>query len=609
MHDRAPMGGVSLHRGLEVKFTRWGRAAGAVVLAVAASDWVGWASGVEGLTRVYRTWPQMTPWTALWLAALAVAILVQTGRPARGRVQVGRGMALMVGACAVMVLAEYATGTSLGLDQVWFGDAVRALQSSWPGRPSLQTASSVLLLSASAVVIRLDHPWVRGVWSVCLAGAGVIPLAAVTAYLFGVMALVDVAPSTGMAISTAVALLLLIVATSVMRPDRLPLVWLLARPDGVALLRLYGLAVGFVILVALSRLAFLALGQSENVAFGLSVLVCTVVAVIAGLRLRHQEQSLLIEKEQLSRQRADAERQRADAEKRYRILADNAVDIIVHLRGSQIAWVSPSVEAALGAPAQHWIGSDFSVHVHPDDLDTLATALQRIANGESVLQRFRVRAVDGDYHWVDGHGKPYLDAEGNTDGLITALRVVNDRVEAEQRLDRLARFDTLTGLPNRAEALGTLEAAVERLRSPGPHLGVLFCDVDNFKGINDKWGHRVGDVVLASLATRIRESVRQGDTVGRIGGDEILILLFGVHGLDEAVQIAEKIRSRAAEPIHESGNTVRATLSIGVTIAIPGEPATSIIARADAAMYQAKMAGRNSVIRVEPTQGSRPTFQ
>jgi diguanylate cyclase (GGDEF)-like protein/PAS domain S-box-containing protein len=581
---------------LEAALARWGRAAAVVVLVVAALDWVGWATGVEGLTRVYRTWPQMVPWTALWLAALAAAILAQSGQPSRGRVWVGRGVAVVVGAAAVVVFVEYATARSLGLDQVWFGEAVRTLQSSWPGRPSPQTAAPVLLLAAAVALTRLDRRWTCPVWPVCVVGGAVISFVSVVAYLFDAMTL---APSTGMAISTALAVLLLVVATSVARPDRPPLAWLLARPDRGALVRLYGLAVGFLILVALSRLTFLALGRTENAAFALSVMVCTAVVVLVGFRLRHQEQSLLIEKEQLSRQRADAER-------RYRILADNAVDIIVHLRGSQVVWVSPSVEAALGGPLQRWIGSGFRRRIHPDDLATLATALQRIASGESVLQRFRVRSVDGGYHWVDGHGKPYVDTEGNTDGLIAALRIVDDRVEAEQQLERLARFDTLTGLVNRAEAIGRLESALEHPPAFGTYLGVLFCDVDQFKDINDTWGHSIGDAVLITLAARIRKSVRQGDTVGRTGGDEMLVVLPGLHSIDEVGHIGEKIRCRAAEPIHESGNTIHATLSIGATIAVPGEPVSSITARADAAMYQAKLGGRNTVIRVEPTQRSRP---
>lgn len=111
-------------------------------------------------------------------------------------------------------------------------------------------------------------------------------------------------------------------------------------------------------------------------------------------------------------------------------------------------------------------------------------------------------------------------------------------------------------------------------------------------------GHGIGDTVLATLAARIRSGVRDGDTVGRTGGDEILVLLPGVGSIDEVTQIAEKIRCRAAEPIEVPGNAIRATLSIGATIARPGEPVDSITARADAAMYQAKSGDRNTVTQV-----------
>ncbi|MGB0970108.1 MAG: diguanylate cyclase domain-containing protein [Mycobacterium sp.] len=168
-------------------------------------------------------------------------------------------------------------------------------------------------------------------------------------------------------------------------------------------------------------------------------------------------------------------------------------------------------------------------------------------------------------------------------------------IEAQRELERLARFDSLTGLVNRAEALSRLQAALDGIRSPGEHLGVLFCDVDDFKVINDTAGHVIGDFVLATVADRICQCVRHGDTVGRTGGDEILVLLPGLHNVDEAAKVAEKMRVRAAEPIHQSGSTLRATLSIGATLAIPGESVVATTARADAAMYQAKKQGGNAV--------------
>ncbi len=123
---------------------------------------------------------------------------------------------------------------------------------------------------------------------------------------------------------------------------------------------------------------------------------------------------------------------------------------------------------------------------------------------------------------------------------------------------------------------------------------ISFCDVDDFKAINDTAGHVVGDFVLATVADRICQCVRHGDTVGRTDGDEML-LLPGLHDVDEAAKIAEKIRVRAAEPIHQSGSALRVTLSIGAALAIPGESVVETSARADAAMYQAKNQGGNVV--------------
>ena len=311
-----------------------------VVALLAVLDWVGWVTGVARLTGAYGNWPPMMPWTALWLAGLAAAILVQSGQPSGARLVIGRGTAGVVAAAALIVLAEYAGGWSAGLDLVWFEDAVRTFPGTWPGRPNMQTAAAVLLVSAGVALMRLDRRWVRLAWPACLAGGAVISLEALAVYLFEVMAQMDVTPTTGMAVSSAVALLLLVLALAALCPDRVPLTWLNTRPDRWTLVRFAGLAIGFPVLVALARLAFLDLGRSEGLAFTLAILVCTVIAGPVIFHLHHQEQSRLIEK-------AHLDRQRADAEMRYHILADNAVDVIVHLRGSQIAWVSPSVERNL----------------------------------------------------------------------------------------------------------------------------------------------------------------------------------------------------------------------------------------------------------------------
>ncbi|NTY61624.1 diguanylate cyclase domain-containing protein [Mycolicibacterium sphagni] len=201
-----------------------------------------------------------------------------------------------------------------------------------------------------------------------------------------------------------------------------------------------------------------------------------------------------------------------------------------------------------------------------------------------------VRAVaDGDYDQPIGRGGPREIAE------ISAA--VDDM---RNRLRELARFDSVTGLVNRAETMTRLSAALNNPRSPRARVGVLYCDIDHLKQINDTWGHAVGDAVLSTIAARMRECVHLEDTVGRIGGDEILILLQTIGCTDEAVEIGERIRRLAAEPIHQFGLTLHTTLSIGATLSsAAGDTAAAVTARADAAMYQAKQAGRNVVVGID----------
>ena len=147
----------------------WVRSAVGLVLALAVADWAGWALGVESLTRGYSAWPQMTPWTALLLAGLGASILLQAGQPSPARVWLGTALAVLTGVLAVAFVAEYLGGGSFGLDDMWFSNQIHQLQQSWPGRPSPQTAVSVLVLSAALAVMPAGGRWACRVWG---AGAG-----------------------------------------------------------------------------------------------------------------------------------------------------------------------------------------------------------------------------------------------------------------------------------------------------------------------------------------------------------------------------------------------------------------------------------------------------
>lgn len=178
--------------------------------------------------------------------------------------------------------------------------------------------------------------------------------------------------------------------------------------------------------------------------------------------------------------------------------------------------------------------------------------------------------------------------------------------ELEGQLRHLALYDRLTGIPNRALFFDRLRQVVPGPdRDAGrPRAGVIYCDLDGFKAVNDAYGHAAGDAVLVATARRIRSAVRPGDTACRLGGDEFAVVCTGVSDVDQLAEVAERIRREVSRPISgrddgadglPTGVTVSVGASLGLAAARPGEGPEDVVQRADAAMYRAKSAGKNRV--------------
>lgn len=168
-------------------------------------------------------------------------------------------------------------------------------------------------------------------------------------------------------------------------------------------------------------------------------------------------------------------------------------------------------------------------------------------------------------------------------GFFVQVADVSERMAAQQRLEHAANHDDLTGLANRRQFISALEEAVGRETG---EVALVYCDLDDFKSINDRHGHAVGDTVLCQVAERLSAVVRPSDLVARLGGDEFVILIAG--GIPEASVLVERIteRMRPVFPIGDLTLAVRA--SIGAAIGVPGASAEDLFARADADMYRMK---------------------
>ena len=172
---------------------------------------------------------------------------------------------------------------------------------------------------------------------------------------------------------------------------------------------------------------------------------------------------------------------------------------------------------------------------------------------------------------------------------------LRDRLEESLEM---AVTDALTGLHNRRYVVSRLRQSLDALVRSGESFAVALIDIDHFKRINDSWGHQAGDVVLKGFAERLRQELRVIDIAGRYGGEEFLILFAGADA-DDALEAAERLRAAMARESFQAPGTsepIAVTISAGVTIGEPGDDVEDVIARADAALYEAKSSGRNQVI-------------
>jgi diguanylate cyclase (GGDEF)-like protein/PAS domain S-box-containing protein len=262
----------------------------------------------------------------------------------------------------------------------------------------------------------------------------------------------------------------------------------------------------------------------------------------------------------------------------------------------QCLYISPSIERVLGFSQEHWIrdGGLWDRLLHPEDADrVISNEAECARSGEALVQEYRISRADGRVVWIRDEMTVVRGEDGNASPLFYGVFLdVTDRKKMEAELERLALYDSLTGLPNRALFSDRLAHAIER-RGRAQATAVYFLDLDRFKRINDSLGHAAGDEVLREIAARIQRMLRPDDTVARFGGDEFTVLCESVGGVLEAVGVADRLQREIAQPLRAGGAELRLTASVGIALAEPGEAAdcSRLVEDADAAMYRAKERG------------------
>ncbi len=236
----------------------------------------------------------------------------------------------------------------------------------------------------------------------------------------------------------------------------------------------------------------------------------------------------------------------------------------------------------------------FLEKVHPDDRALVDSAWRAALRGESPYHLEHRILVGAETGWVEERAQLEFDESGHCIASIGTVQDITERKQHEERINFLANYDGLTGLPNRLQLDEHLRNALSLAKRNQDSLALMFMDLDHFKDINDTLGHRVGDALLVRLAQRLREILRQEDTLARLGGDEFILLLPATDALG-ATQVAQKIQQAFAENFFI--DPYKLTLSASIGIALYPEDGTNMEAlfkNADTAMYRAKQEGRRT---------------
>jgi diguanylate cyclase (GGDEF)-like protein/PAS domain S-box-containing protein len=306
-----------------------------------------------------------------------------------------------------------------------------------------------------------------------------------------------------------------------------------------------------------------------------------------------------------------------ESESQFRLLAENASDMISrHTTEGIFIYVSPACKTMIGFSPEELIGKSSLDFIHPEDRSNFKSLFSKNPSMPTVYTfAYQARHKDGQYVWLETSARSILDEKtGSVIEIQAASRDITARKEADEKirrlnigLEQLAMTDYLTNLYNRRYFMQRGAEEFKRSRRNNQPLALLMLDIDQFKKVNDTYGHETGDLALQQVAAALKSSLREIDILGRMGGEEFAVLLPNTL-LHAAALLAERVQQTMAGTSFEMlgvSSTISITISIGVAAATNEMSGIDDMLRnADAAMYQAKHYGGNRVMQYEDVSGA-----
>ncbi|WP_417898814.1 sensor domain-containing diguanylate cyclase [Bacillus haimaensis] len=285
-----------------------------------------------------------------------------------------------------------------------------------------------------------------------------------------------------------------------------------------------------------------------------------------------------------------------DSEEKFRLITEHSSDLIkVINKYDNISYVSPSYRNLMGAKYEIMEGQQLTYGIHELDHPLLLESIHKLRTNKmkSVQIEYRYLNQEKEEVWVEVNATS-IAGEGELDHIVLTGRIISERKELQEQLTYQAYHDSLTDLPNRRLLEQSLDKAIESASKNNGKLALLFLDCDNFKQINDTYGHDMGDLLLVELAQRLTTCVRSEDTVARLGGDEFVVLIKRVENNEHITRVADRIQTTLQQPYIIEGELIEATSSIGISVYPDnGTSIKQLFRKADQALYQVKNNGRN----------------